>query len=94
MSRRTSATPCLPHGRIFFGRPFGANWAFSRSRSVLGQLPIAQMSDAFSIVDANGTPIQYGSSQKPRRRSSPPNDALSVCVPTIIKRVCVLEGVC
>ena len=35
------------------------------------------MSDAFSIVNANGTPIQYGSSQKPRRRSSPPNDALS-----------------
>ena len=35
------------------------------------------MSDAFSIVDANGTPIQYGSSQKPRRRSSPPNAALS-----------------
>ena len=40
-------------------------------------LSLAQMSDAFSIVDANGTPIQYGSSQKPRRRSSPPNDALS-----------------
>ena len=36
------------------------------------------MSDAFSIVDADGTPIQYGSSNKPaRRRSSPAADALS-----------------
>ena len=53
-----------------------ASAAAARARSRL-PAPVAQMSDAFSIVDANGTPIQYGSSQKPRRRSSPPNDALS-----------------